>query len=313
MKPSRAGISSARMDSWKWGLLPALGGVCAAVTALLVTAGAAVAGAWVQPRDGYYFKLSTAWLDSGHEFNSDGEKVDILAGDPFVTDASYRDLTVGAYVEYGLTDRLTILGTLPFRVLSSRRTQSIASSSLSRDIDATTAGFGDLSLGARYPLHTGTIPVSVQGSVRVPLGYDRAPENGGPPLGSGRLDAEGRLLAGLSLYPFPGYLTGGVGYRFRGGDIDDELLFEAEAGATWGRISGRIGVSGVYSTGDPPELADEATSSVVITDQDILQLIPALGVRINDEISLVVEAFHIVDGRNTVAGTTWSAGVVFQQ
>ena len=51
----------------------------------------------------------------------------------------------------------------------------------------------------------------------------------------------------------------------------------------------------------------------MVTDQDILKLAPAAGLLLTDEISIELEAFHILDGRNTVTGTTWAAGVVFRQ
>jgi hypothetical protein len=164
---------------------------------------------------------------------------------------------------------------------------------------------------------TGAAPVSIQALARLPLGYDNQPDNMAPPLGSGRVDIEGHLLAGVNLYPFPGYFTGDVGYRVRGGNVDNEFLFAAEGGVKFKRVLARIGIDGLYSTGDPPNLftndGDAASSAVVITDSDILKLTPALGIQLADEISLVVEAFHVLAGKNTVTGTTWSIGVAFQQ
>jgi hypothetical protein len=286
------------------------------VCAGLITAiapGVAEGGAWVQPRDSYYFKLSAGYLDSDREFDFDGEEVDIFAGDETLSNATYRDLTVSAYLEYGLTDRLTLIGTLPFRVLTSERTETVAGAGIRRDIDATNGGFGDLTIGARYPLLTSQAPVALQGAVKLPLGYDENPDNGGPPLGSASVDVEGWLLAGLSLYPFPGYLTAGAGYRVKGGDVDDELLFSVEGGVTWRRVMARLGIEGLYSTAEPPDLSEGVSSTVVVTDQDILKLTPALGLLLTEEISLVLEAFQIIDGKNTVSGSTWAAGVVFTQ
>jgi hypothetical protein len=284
----------------------------------LAAATSAHGGAWVQKQDSYYFKVAVSYLDTDRELNFNGDEVDILSGDTLSIDASYRDLTISTYVEYGITDRITVVGTLPFKVLTSRRTQlSDLAPDIRRDIDATTGGLGDLGLGLRYPLLSAPFPVSLQGTVKLPLGYDRSPENMGPPLGSGHVDIEGALLAGVSLYPFPAYLTGGAGYRVRGGDLADEMVFNVEGGVTWRRIMARLGADATLSTADPPDLGQagdgRASSSVVITEQDVVKITPAVAVLLSNEISLVFEAFHIVDGKNTVTGTTWSAGIAFRQ
>jgi hypothetical protein len=275
------------------------------------------AGAWVQKKDGYYLKVSSSYLSSAREFNVDGDEVDILSGDTLLTDTSYRDISVGIYLEYGLTDRLTAVASLPFKVLRSRRTELSVVPGLTRDVDAETGGLADASLGLRYPIATAPFPVAVEGSVKLPLGYADRPDNGGPPLGTSHVDIEARLLAGVSLYPFPGYVTGGVGYRVKTGDLDDEIDFSIEGGASWKRLGARIGLGGSYSTGDPPDISrsedGRVSSTVHITDQDVLMLTPGLSFSFNDEIALVAEAFHTLSGRNTVAGTTFALGVVYTQ
>ena len=288
-----------------------------ALTALALWPATALGGAWVQEKSSYYFKISSSYLFTETELNFDGQEVNILSGEDQLTNTSYRDIGAALYVEYGLTDRLTVVGALPFKVLRSRRTEVNDLIDLTRDIEVVNGGLSDLNVGLKYPLRMTPFPLSVYGAAKLPLGYDRRPENEGPPLGSGRVDLEGHLLAGVSLYPFPGYVTGGVGYRARTGDLDDEYLFSIEAGVSWGRLMGRIGLDGLYSTTDPPNLAEldarAVSSAVVVTNQDILKLAPGVTLSLTDEISLVAEAFHIIDGKNTVTGTTYAAGVVYQQ
>lgn len=291
---------------------------CALVAALVAAAApAAWGGAWVRESQSYYFKISASYLYTEKELNFDGEEVDILSGEELLTNTSYSDLGVNLYLEYGLTERLTAVATLPFKVLTSKRTEVSDVIDLRRDVEAVNGGLSDLALGLRYPLVVAPLPVSVQGDVKLPLGYDNQPANDGPPLGSGRVDLEGHLLAGLSLYPFPGYVTAGAGYRVRTGDLDDELLFNVEAGASWKRVMAKVGLDALYSTGDPPDLqrldGGRVSSAVVVTNQDIIKLTPAVSFLLNNDIALVLEAFHVIDGKNTVTGTTWAAGVVYQQ
>lgn len=295
---------------------PRPAGVLAAL-ALVAAAGNAEAGAWLRPAGSYYFKLSASRLYTEQEYDYAGNKVDILAGQETLINTSYRDASVSAYLEYGLSDRVTLLATLPFKVLTARRTELTEVPDIRRDVDATNGGLSDALVAMKIPLLTTPFPIAVQGGVKLPLGYDDTPYNGGPPLGSSRIDVEAHLLAGVSFYPVPAWAGASVGYRVRGGDLDDQWLFGAEAGATWWRLQLKAGIDGLYSTSDPPDLAavsrGGASPATIVTNQDVLEVTPAISYLVNDEISFVLETFTVVDGRNTVTGTTWSAGVVFQQ
>lgn len=296
----------------------ALAGGLLATLALCAPGQDALAGAWLRADDSYYFKLSASRLYTESEYDYTGDKVDILSGENLLVDASYRDVSVSAYLEYGLADRLTLIASLPFKVLRARRTElADTAPDIRRRVDATNGGFSDATVALKTSLLVDPFPVAVQGGLRFPLGYDSSPDNGGPPLGSGHVDVEGHLLAGMSLYPVPAYAAGSIGYRIRTGDLADEILFNVEAGARMRRLGLKIGLDGLYSTTPPPDLAaagaDGGSAAVVVTNQDVLKLTPALAWLASDEISFVVEAFSVIDGRNTVAGTTISAGVVFEQ
>lgn len=262
-------------------------------------------------------KLSGTYLYSEKEFDHLGDEVDIRAGDELITETSYRDIGFAGYVEYGLTDRLTIVGTLPFKILTSKRTELGTFGGPTEAVEVVTGGLSDLNLSARYPLVKGPLPVAVQAGAKVPLGYDRTPGDEGAPLGSGKIDVEAHLLAGASLYPFPGYLTGGAGYRLRGGNLSDQFVFSLEGGVTFPRFQVKAAIDGTYSADAPPELVDPAggqTSSITrITDQDILKISPGVSFAVGRGAYLTAEAYYIVAGKNTVAGTTYSIGLVFQQ
>jgi hypothetical protein len=273
--------------------------------------GGAAAGAWPQRPGASYFKIAGAYLYSEHEYDSQGEKVDILASEPFTTDTGYRDVSFTAYLEHGIDARLTLVGSLPFKILTSTRTETTGFADLSRAVEVTNGGLSDLSLGLRYPLQIEPFPVSVQGNVKVPLRYDAQPENGGPPLGSGALDLDLNLLAGASLWPVPGYVGASVGYRLRGGDLADEIVFNVEAGAGWERFAARVTLDGTYSTTRPEPLTESATTTV--SNQDLLKLLPAIEFNLGAGTAIVSEAYHVLAGRNTVAGTTWALGLVLRR
>jgi len=284
--------------------------IAACALAAAVPRGAG-AGAWPQPPGASYIKIAGGYLYSEHEYDSQGEKVDILAGDPLITDTSYRDVSFTAYLEYGVGERLTLVGSLPFKILTSTRTETTAFADLTRAVDVTNGGLSDLRLGLRYPLQTAPFPVSVQGNVKIPLRYDARPDNAGPPLGSGALDLDLNLLAGASLWPLPGYVGASVGYRLRGGTLADEIVFTVEAGSGWERFAARVTLDGTYSTVRPEPLTESATTT--LTNEDVLKLLPAIEFGLGAGTALVAEAYHVLAGRNTVAGTTWALGLVLRR
>lgn len=269
------------------------------------------AGAWIKKGGGYYFKLSGSYLDSETEYDSDGNVVDILSSEPLVTNTSYTEKSLRAYLEYGLSERTTLVGGLPFKVLTSRRTEVTDLVDLIREVEITNAGLGDLALGVRFGLRDAGTVVSVQGDMEIPTGYGSQPTNGGPNLGDGVVNVAGRVLVGASLWPFPGYVTGHGGYRLRGGTLDDEWFFALEAGASASRFLGKFVLDGVYSTSEPPPL--DESSTVTVTNKDILKIIAGLSTRVSERFSVDLEIFHVIEGRNTVAGTTYSAGLVFER
>jgi hypothetical protein len=267
------------------------------------------AGAWVQKKRGYFFKLTGSYLYTVEEFDPNGDLRNIRENEPGIEDTSYEEAAITGYLEYGVTDRLTLVTNLPFKVVTSRRTELASPGIPQQNVEVVTGGLADLTVSGRLKLFGRAAPVSIQGGVKLPLGYDPSPPDEGAPLGSGKIDLEGHLLAGASLYPMPAYLTGQVGYRYRGGDgIADEYLFQAEFGLTPGKWLIKATLDGIYSTKSP---AEQGSSTTTVTNMDVLKLIPTVGYNFTPWFSIGAEAFHTLEGKNTVAGTTWVLGVVF--
>ena len=180
----------------------------------LCWAGESWAGAWSQPRGGYYAKLSGLHYSTTKEFDPKGKLADIG-----MDDNQFRARQVLAYGEYGLLERLTLTG------------QVGAGRLVSEDsfVERITWGLGDVHLGAKYQLTGGRLVLSDQVEVAFPSGYDRDYE---PPLGTGYSELGIRRLAGLSLYPLPLYVGAEVGYKLRGGPWSNQVSYFIELGAT---------------------------------------------------------------------------------
>lgn len=168
------------------------------------------AGAWAQPKGHYYTKLTFIY-----------SKADGLYGINFP--AKFDDYSLYFYGEYGLFDRTTIILNLPSVKRSINETNTVR---------GTTTGFlaGDFELQVKYQFLDRPIVASALIGTKVPATYK---VEDFPPLGNGKTDFDAKLLLGASLYPIPAYLTGDIGYRLRGGDFEDEIQFNFEAGYTF--------------------------------------------------------------------------------
>lgn len=301
------------------------GWLAAAAVLLLSTLPRAVAaGAWTQPAGDTFLKLSVSYLRTTEEFNHEGERLELLEEDPGFENASLRDLNLTLYGEYGLREGLTLVGSVPFKALRSERTGLVAGGLLRRAEARNVAGAGDLSLSLRTRLRQRPVALALQAGVDIPLGYQKRPDNDGPPLGSGAIDAEVHLLAGLSLHPRPGYLTTGVGYRRRGGRLHDEIQLSVEGGWTWGRLHLKILVQGVRNTKKPPDIfgttvvsplpgGGGALPELVVGDQHILQVSPAVGWDLGGGRAVHAQLVRTVAGTNTLSGTALSLGIVLRR
>jgi hypothetical protein len=283
--------------------------LAACPVAIALTHSTAFGGAWVQKKDGYFFKLTGGYLYTTEEYDSAGSIQRIRRGDDGISNTSYKEISFTGYLEYGLTDGMTLVANLPLKINTSGRTEAATVFGPERDVEVVTGGLSDLTLSVRLHLAGRATPLSIQAGVKLPLGYDPSPPDEGAPLGSGKVDVEGLVLAGVGLWPIRAYLTGQIGYRVRGGTgIVDEYLFQLEGGFTPGRWLAKATLEGVYSA-QPP--GNQESSTVIVTNMDVLKIIPTVAYRIGPRTAVGVEVFHTLSGRNTVAGTTYAVGIVF--
>ena len=115
------------------------------------------AGAWSQPKGHYYAKLSGILYSSDEVFDDMGMRQRMgMDGDSF--DGSQGFL----YGEYGLADRLTVIGQTNAGVLVSENTL----------VRKETTGIGDFDIGAKYQLLNGPVVLSPFLTFKIPTGYD---------------------------------------------------------------------------------------------------------------------------------------------
>ena len=244
----------------------------------------AFAGGWTHPKGKGYFKLNEQLIRSGSYFQPSGDKVDI-------TDQSRY--TTSLYGEFGLVDRLTLVGYIPFyQRISEDRPGS----------DSKT-GTGDWELGARIGLLTNRATVvSLQVMAGLPLGDSFTEQEVGLFTGDGEFNQLFSLQVGHSLWPTPGYLKAEIGFNNRESDFSDELRYALEAGFMVGE---RIGVSGWIRGVKALGTGDEWT----VNDQQYVSFGPEINFFITANAGITAGVTKYTGARNLLNAPAWDIGI----
>ncbi|MEO1714013.1 MAG: transporter, partial [Bacteroidota bacterium] len=118
--------------------------------------------AWTQPAQNGYFQLGVTNIGP-----YDGIYGSVV--DRFELPREVRDFTIQAYGEYGITDKLTLIGAIPLKALSVGD-ESDAFSGFSFVEEGSQFALGNINLGARYSLYSGAVNVAAQLLVELPGG-----------------------------------------------------------------------------------------------------------------------------------------------
>jgi hypothetical protein len=251
------------------------------------------AGAWTLPRGALYNRTAANGYGSDEEFDIDGHRQELPL------DAEFEDVNFVNYLEFGITDRFTALGSLVVKHLRSENAVRVTES----------WGIGDADLGLRGMIVQGRQGVlSAQALARIPTGYD---EDELIPLGSGDPEYEGRLLYGRSLWPLiPGYCGVEAGYRWRTGSPEDEFRYLAEIGSDLGKgFYFRTKLDGIL--GKETGTGTDASGNPTLRESyDLGTLYATIGRRFGT-LSFEGEYAPSLFGKTTSAGSTLSLAVSF--
>lgn len=262
---------------------------------VFVTATASHAGAWTAPKNTLYDKLAFNHYFANQSFNARGERVDSP------NSGKFTDFNLSNYLEFGITDDLTVINSLAYKWLENDTAQQLYKG----------YGLGDVDLGLRYKLmDNGAGIVSSQLLVKIPGPYDKADPL---PLGNGQFDAELRLLYGRSLYPLiPGYGNVEIGYRWRAEAPSDEIRYLVEFGLDITRsLYTRAKLDGTLSMDNGTKL-DTSGNPTTTNNFDLGKLDLTIGYKVTPgwgvELSYVPEIY----GQNTAAGSTYTFAVYYK-
>lgn len=162
------------------------------------------AGGWPQEKGKSFIQLTYGTASSNTVYKFDGEtKFPTDNGGSTVRDFPLADRGLFLYLEYGLTEDLTLIADAAFK-------RSIVTTPIER---RETQGLGDVGVSARYRVwNFGAHVLSARAGFSLPTGYTRDIT---PPLGNGIPTFSLAGEYGISFYPVPAYATATAGYRLR--------------------------------------------------------------------------------------------------
>ena len=257
----------------------------ALIAGLLLQAGTAFAGGWTHPKGRGYFKLNEQVIKSDAYFQPSGDRIDITNQSRFTT---------SLYGEYGLVDRFTLVGYIPFY-------QHISEDKPGSDAKT---GTGDWELGARIGLFTrGATVVSIQVMAGLPLGESYTDQEVGLFTGDGEFNQLVSLQVGRSLWPTPGYLKAEIGFNNRESDFSDELRYALEAGFMVGERIGMSGwIRGVKALGT-------ADGEWTRNDQEYVSFGPEINFYVTSSAGITAGVTKYTGARNLLDAPAWDIGL----
>lgn len=258
------------------------------------------AGAWTQKKSMGYYKLGFRMIRATEYYGPSGKKVDIR---------TFSDYTTTLYAEYGLTSRITIVASIPFKRLTINRAET-KSGALIFD-GAARNGISDSDLGVRFGFFSmGSSVLSGEIILGLPIGSDESPDL--LLTGDGEFNQSYKLQFGHSLWPKPFYfsLEGGLNNRTKG--YSDEIIYAAEAGYQFNpKLFFVFKARGVETLENGDDGITGGAGGISGNDQRYLAFGPELAYKFTQSAGVVVGLQSATRTRNVMSGIVFSVGLFF--
>lgn len=208
--------------------------VLAALAIVIISLPVFAGGPWTQKKGSGYFQAAYTFIPKYHSLYSSTATDNTLN-----LKREVSDVTLSGYLEYGLTERLTLISELPYKITETHpevfNTRDFGDNVLAA---GTLNGLGNISLGVLHPLIGGNFQLSGRFKLETNV-HDSDAATG---LRSG-IDAWGlypAIILGKSFEK--SYIFADAGVRFRTNNYSNELLLQGEAGRS---LFDRLWVIGV--------------------------------------------------------------------
>ncbi len=187
---------------------------------LLFQLQAMAGGGWTLPKKGYFFKLGQQFTYATRFYGPNSES------DPITT---FKLFNTSVYGEYGITNRLNVIGYVPLAVGSFLNKEVSANTGLVTSPGDSYTSIGDLDIGLKYGIWTkGRIKVAGSLLLGIPTGQTGKGDTGLLQTG----DGEFNQLFGLDFSTSTGafFHTLSLGFNNRTQGFSEEVRFGYEVG-----------------------------------------------------------------------------------
>ncbi len=271
------------------------------VVAFLLFAEFNFANGWTQKKGNGYVQFSSRITVADEFYEPGGNKVDIT---------TFGDYTFSFFANYGITNKLTIFGSFPFKRLTLNRIEGRNSGTVFFPGDSKN-GISDFNVGLKYGLgKIGSTSFAVSLSFGIPIGDNEQPN--GLYTGDGELNQQISLGFGHS-FKGPIYIAGAVGFNNRVNDYSDEFKYNFEIGY---RISKPLllmfKVNGVETLRNGGDERLGGTAGLFANNQNYLAYGPEVIYSLTEIVGLNLGAYSATRAENVVSGIAYKAGVFFR-
>jgi tetratricopeptide (TPR) repeat protein len=242
-----------------------------------------------------FVELFTKYYWHNTEFDSGGKRK------RWAYNGRYREVRTEVKIEHGLTEDLTLLASIPYKI-------ALWKDDFNRN---TTNGIGDIWMRLKYRAWEQlAMPFTfyVQPGLRAPTGYD---QTNVPALGGGDIATELRFLGVRSFSGLPAYAKIETGYRYRSDDLTDEIPYFFELGwhpTDWFLFKTTIdGIEGLQGTGGDEEDWTKWTVHTIFSPKGGFGTF-----RKEDIFNIELGYGNTFDGKNTGNGTEVILNITYQ-
>lgn len=284
--------------------MPRLSSIATSLVLLVSGATAGAGSPWTQKKGSGFVQLAVYTIGPYDNLYQS-------SGDDFRTGREITDDTLEVYAEYGLTERWTIVGSAPLKLLETG--DPVANPSLDPPtIEAgTRSTLGNVRVAGRRKLVDGSFVLSGQLDLELPTGsFDEAT---GISSGHDAFTLTPSIAAGKGVSR--AYVFGYLGFGLRSGDFSSDWRLGAEGGF---RVLGRVWLVGMldsvrsFENGDVQLARANLETGLYVNDQEYLAYGFKLLVDASKRLGFQATTYSASSGNNVARSPLSGLGVYFK-
>ena len=256
-------------------------------------------GGWPSPKGKGFLKLSEYLIVSDGYFTPNGKVIDIATAGIYIS---------SLYAEYGITDRFTVTGYIPFFSRATLNEQVDLNGTQIAAGDAVNS-FGDTDISLKYGLLTkGPIVMSASLTFGLPFGETAGGATGVLQTGDGEFNMIYALEVSRGFNQGKGYINTLVGFNDRSNNFSDEFRWGLEIGHKLSKkLNGAIKFFSVNSLNNGSDL--EAPSNGIFSNNiEYLAFTPELNYNVRDNWGVSVSVGGAFSAKRILAAPGYSIG-----